>query len=77
MAEFGDGVYGAQAAARSFFGRDADGLTPAQCARLAAVLPSPKRYSASRPGPYVQKRTRAIERNMRQIGGTAYLEALD
>jgi len=77
VAEFGDGVYGAQAAARSFFGRDADGLTPAQCARLAAVLPSPKRYSAAQPGPYVQRRTRAIERNMRQIGGTAYLEALD
>jgi len=77
VAEFGDGVYGAQAAARSFFGRDASALTPAQSARLAAVLPSPKRYSASRPGPYVQRRTQAIERNMRQIGGPAYVEALE
>ncbi|MDH5834668.1 monofunctional biosynthetic peptidoglycan transglycosylase [Luteimonas kalidii] len=77
VAEFGDGIYGAQAAARSFFGRDASGLTQAQCARLAAVLPSPKRYSAARPGPYVQRRTRTIERNMRQIGGTAYLDRLD
>jgi len=77
VAEFGDGVYGAQAAARSFFGRDADGLTSARCARLAAVLPSPRRYSATRPGPYVQRRTRAIERNMRQIGGSAYVDALD
>ncbi|MGY1408633.1 monofunctional biosynthetic peptidoglycan transglycosylase [Luteimonas sp. A611] len=77
VAEFGDGVYGAQAAARSFFGRDASALSTAQSARLAAVLPSPKRYSASRPGPYVQRRTQAIERNMRQIGGAAYVEALE
>lgn len=77
VAEFGDGVYGAQAAARSFFGRDADALTPAQAARLAAVLPSPRRYSATQPGPYVQRRTRWIERNMRQLGGPAYLEALE
>lgn len=77
VAEFGDGVYGAQAAARSYFGRDASALTHAQSARLAAVLPSPKRYSAAQPGPYVQRRTRTIERNMRQIGGPAYLERLD
>ena len=77
VAEFGDGVYGAQAAARSYFGRDASALGAAQSARLAAVLPSPRRYSAANPGPYVQRRARAIERNMRQIGGEAYLEALD
>lgn len=77
VAEFGDGIYGAQAAARSFFGRDADRLTPSQSARLAAVLPSPRRYSAANPGPYVQRRARWIERNMRQLGGAGYVEALD
>ena len=77
VAEFGDGVYGAQAAARRYFGRDADRLTASQAARLAAVLPSPRRYSAANPGPYVQRRTRAIERQMRHIGGPAHLEALD
>ncbi len=77
IAEFGDGVYGAQAAARTYFGKDASRLGPAEAARLAAVLPSPKRYSAARPGPYVQRRTRAIQRQMRQIGGTAYLRALE
>lgn len=76
VAEFGDGVYGAQAAARSFFRKDAARLTPAEAARLAAVLPNPKRYSAVRPGPYVQRRTRAIQRQMRQLGGAAYLESL-
>jgi monofunctional biosynthetic peptidoglycan transglycosylase len=77
VAEFGDGVYGAQAAARRYFGKDAARLGPAEAARLAAVLPSPRRYSAARPGPYVQRRTRAIQRQMRQIGGTAHLRALD
>ena len=76
VAEFGDGVYGAQAAARSYFGKDAARLRPAEAARLAAVLPSPKRYSAARPGPYVQRRARAIERQMRQIGGTGHLQQI-
>lgn len=77
VAEFGDGIYGAQAAARSYWRKDASQLTPAESARLAAVLPSPRRYSAVRPGPYVQRRARWIERNARQIGGTGYLETLD
>ena len=77
VVEFGDGVYGAQAAARRYFGKDASRLTPAECARLAAVLPAPKRYSAARPGPYVARRARAIERQMRMIGGRGYLERLD
>lgn len=77
VAEFGDGVYGGQAAARTYFGKDAAGLSPAQAARLAAVLPSPKRYSAGRPGPYVQRRTRAIQRQMRQIGGVDYLRRIE
>lgn len=76
VAEFGDGIYGAQAAARSYWGRDAAHLSPAQSATLAAVLPNPKRYSAARPGPYVHKRARWIERNVRRIGGVSYLEAL-
>ncbi len=77
VAEFGDGVYGAQAAARTFFGKDASRLSTAEAARLAAVLPSPRRYSAARPGPYVQRRTDAIQRQMRQIGGSGYLRTLE
>ena len=76
VAEFGDGVYGAQAAAQRYFGKDAAQLGPAEAARLAAVLPSPRRYSAASPGPYVQRRTGEIQRQMRQIGGTAYLDRL-
>jgi monofunctional biosynthetic peptidoglycan transglycosylase len=76
VAEFGDGIYGAQAAARSFWRKDAARLSPTQSATLAAVLPNPKHYSAARPGPYVQRRARWIERNVRRIGGVDYLEQL-
>jgi monofunctional biosynthetic peptidoglycan transglycosylase len=77
VAEFGDGIYGVQAAARSFWRKDAARLSPTQSATLAAVLPNPKHYSAARPGPYVQRRARWIERNVRRIGGTGYLDTLD
>src|SRR3546814_3579759 len=76
VAEFGDGSYGAQAAARGYWRKDAARLTPAQCATLAAVLPNPKEYSAARPGPYVQRRARWIERNVRRLGGVGYLDNL-
>ena len=76
VAEFGDGVYGGQAAARRYWGKDAAGLTANESARLAAVLPAPRRYSAHRPGPYVQRRAANIQRQVRQIGGAGYLEAL-
>lgn len=76
IAEFGDGVYGVQAASRQYFGRDALKIDGAQAARLAAVLPSPKRYSAAKPGPYVLQRQRWIERQMRQLGGRDYLAKL-
>ncbi|KAF1685035.1 monofunctional biosynthetic peptidoglycan transglycosylase [Pseudoxanthomonas broegbernensis] len=77
VAEFGDGIYGAQAAARSYWRKDAARLTMDESARLAAVLPAPRRYSASRPGPYVQRRAAWIQRQMRQIGGPDHLRRLD
>jgi monofunctional biosynthetic peptidoglycan transglycosylase len=73
IAEFGDGVYGAQAASRAFFGKDASRLTPAESARLAAVLPSPLRYHVARPGPYVQRRAHGIQRQMHHLGGDGAL----
>ena len=73
IAEFGDGVYGAEAAARTYFGKPAAKLTPSESARMAAVLPSPRRYSVAKPGPYVQRRARWIERQVRHLGGPAYL----
>lgn len=77
VVEFGDGIYGAQAAAQSYFRKDATQLTPAESARMAAVLPNPRRFSVARPSAYVQRRAHAIQRQMRMIGGRGYLERLD
>ncbi len=60
VAEFGEGVFGVQAAAQHHFGVDARDLTAKQAARLAAVLPDPKGRSASEPSDFVRSRTRAI-----------------
>ena len=58
--EWGPGVYGAEAAARRNFRVGADKLSPAQAARLAAILPSPLKWKAARPGPYVKRRSGKI-----------------
>jgi monofunctional glycosyltransferase len=76
VAEFGRGIYGADAAARVFYGKDAQRLTRGEAARLAAVLPNPKRYRADMPGPYVVRRQRQIEAQMRALGGTSYLSGV-
>ncbi len=60
VAEFGEGVFGVQAAAQHHFGVDAKDLTPTQAARLAAVLPDPQERSASNPSSFVRSRTRAL-----------------
>ncbi|MBP6597457.1 MAG: monofunctional biosynthetic peptidoglycan transglycosylase, partial [Arenimonas sp.] len=73
IAEFGDGVYGAEAAAQQYFGKPASDLSAAEAARLAAVLPNPKKYNAEHPGPYVQRRAAWIQRNVRNLGGPGYL----
>jgi monofunctional glycosyltransferase len=60
-AEWGDGVFGAEAAAQANFNKSAKNLTPREAARLAAVLPSPNRWSADTPGPMVRRRTGTIQ----------------
>ena len=70
IVEFGDGVYGVEAAARKFFGRSAGALSPGQAALLAAVLPSPRRFRADAPSPYLRGRQDWILRQMSQMGGS-------
>ena len=65
--EWGPGVYGAEAAAQRDFHEGADRLTPAQAARLAAVLPSPLHWSAQRPGAGVRRRAGRIGANARVV----------
>ncbi len=60
VAEFGEGIFGVEAAARHFFGVSAAELSAVQAARLAAVLPDPKGRSAVDPSRFVRNRTRAI-----------------
>jgi monofunctional biosynthetic peptidoglycan transglycosylase len=60
VAEWGPGVYGAQAASRKWFGKDASQLSRPEAARLAAILPSPLKWRAEAPGPYVKRRSRRI-----------------
>ncbi len=60
VAEFGEGVFGVQAAARASFGVAAADLTGTQAARLAAILPDPKGRSAARPSAAVARRASGI-----------------
>lgn len=64
VAEFAPGVYGAEAGARHWFGKSAEDLTAREAARMAAILPSPRRYKASAPGPYVRRRASRVQAAM-------------
>lgn len=76
-AEWGQGVFGAQAAARYHFGVEASQLSRQQAAQLAAVLPSPLKWNAGKPSTYVASRASWIRRQMSQLGGPSYLMQLD
>lgn len=76
IAELGPGTFGAEAASRRFFGRAAKELKPEQAALLAAVLPNPVRLRVDRPSTYVKQRKTWILRQMRQLGGTTYLDRI-
>ncbi len=60
VAEFDDGVFGVEAAARHYFGVTARELSALQAARLAAVIPAPKARDAARPSDFVRRRASAI-----------------
>ena len=65
--EWGPGIYGAEAAAQYHFHKPASALTADEAARLAAVLPDPLKWSASRPGGYVLARTASIRGRMPDV----------
>jgi monofunctional biosynthetic peptidoglycan transglycosylase len=68
VAEFGPGVFGAEAASARAFGKPASRLTLEEASLLAAVLPSPKRMSAAAPSDYVRERAAEIEAVARGLG---------
>jgi monofunctional biosynthetic peptidoglycan transglycosylase len=69
-AQFGRGVWGVEAASRTYFRKGAASLSRAEAASLAAVLPSPNYYRVVNPGPYVRRRQAWILGQMRHLDGT-------
>ena len=70
--EWGPGVYGAESASRYWFGKSARNLTPAEAARLAAILPSPLKWKAANSGKYVRKRSGSIQSRARGVDAGGY-----
>ena len=67
VAEFAPGVYGVEAGSQHWFGKSAKQLSRAESAKLVAVLPSPRRYNAASPGPYVRRRASRIQANAAEV----------
>ena len=64
VAEWGPGIYGAEAAAQAHFRKSASALTAQEAALLAAVLPNPRAWSPAKPSAYVRERARIIRARM-------------
>lgn len=68
VAEWGDGIFGIEAAARHYYGKSAKNLTAREAARLAAVLPNPIKYNPAGNQKYVKNRSRIIYKIMKRRG---------
>ncbi len=60
IAEWGDGIFGIEAASRHYYGKSPSELTAEEAARLASVLPNPRKYNPTSTSRYVEKRSRLI-----------------
>ena len=76
IVEFGDGLYGVEAASQAYFRKPAKRLRPNEAALLAAVLPNPHRFKVSAPSAYIQGRQAWILRQMEQLGGDQLVKEL-
>ncbi|MEP3278062.1 MAG: monofunctional biosynthetic peptidoglycan transglycosylase [Stappiaceae bacterium] len=74
VAEWGDGLFGADAAAQHYFGKSAKSLTERQAALLAAALPNPFLRNPAKPSRTMTRHAEIIQRRMR--GSDAYLQCL-
>ncbi|ETZ19911.1 peptidoglycan transglycosylase [Pedobacter sp. V48] len=66
--EMGDGIYGAEAAAQSYFGKSCTKLSRAQAALIAACFPNPRRWTPKKATQYIRHRQFLILKNMRRLG---------
>ena len=76
LAEFGDGVFGARAAAERIFHTSPDRLSRQQAALLASVLPDPGGLDAGHPSVHVQQKARWVRAQMDRLGGARLLDRL-
>jgi monofunctional glycosyltransferase len=72
--EMGDGIYGAEAASKCYFKKDAINLTRGEAALIAAILPNPRKFSAVRPSGYIQRRQSWVIRQMGYYGNVMYYD---
>lgn len=70
--EMGNGVYGAEEAARYWYRTDAKSLTANQAAGIAAILPNPRKFKASNSSSYIERRKGKIMKVMRYLGTIKY-----
>ncbi|HJW08311.1 MAG TPA: monofunctional biosynthetic peptidoglycan transglycosylase [Holophagaceae bacterium] len=77
IVEFGEGIYGVEAASQAFFHKPAKRLRPSEAALLAAVLPNPHKYRAAAPSGFVLQRQAWILNQMRQLGGDQMVKDLE
>lgn len=75
IAEFGQGIYGVEAASQHYFGKPASQLSRNEAARLAILLPNPRQRDPNQLTPYLRQRVAWVEQQMRQLGA-GYLKPL-
>ena len=73
IAEFGEGIFGVEAASQRYFHKPASKLTMSEAALLAAVLPNPIKFRADAPSGYIRSRQAWILRQMQQLGGEGFM----
>ena len=74
IAEFGEGIYGVQAASTHYFKKSSNNLNERESAYLASLLPNPRLYSKKSYSDYRKKRTNWILKQMKNLGGTSFIE---
>jgi monofunctional biosynthetic peptidoglycan transglycosylase len=67
MIEWGDGLYGVHQGAKAWFGTEPSQLTAEQASLMAAIVPNPRRFSASAPSPYTRRKAAWIRGRMRGV----------
>lgn len=79
VAEWGEGIFGIEAATRHYYGKPASALIPEEAARLASVLPNPRKYNPLGTSKYVENRSKIIYNIMvkRGIVIPAYEEVME